>query len=258
MTTVYDDLAMVYDAWSQSDPAADPAADFYLDVARKEKGTIVELGVGTGRIALQLACEGKDIIGLDRSQRMLKACRIKAMNLGVKDRIHLLESDIRKFDLESPASLIYLPFRTFGHLLTQEDRLDMLNSVSRNLRDGGCFIFDHYVFNDTWAKSIDRKPRLMCTISSENGEARYVYDIYIYKYEQQLMECRIAIEDVDASGVLIQKRYIHFDFSWVTPAQVHELIAECGLILEALYGDFDGQKWTEKSENQIWVLRKSK
>ncbi len=72
------------------------------------------------------------------------------------------------------------------------------------------------------------------------------------------MDCRIAIEDVDASGVLIKKRYIQFDFSWITPVQVHELVKKSGFSIEALYGDFGGQKWTEESENQIWVLRKSK
>ncbi len=258
MTTVYDDLAFIYDAWLLADPSAEPTAEFYLDMARKESGTIVELGVGTGRIALQLASEGKKIIGLDISHRMLMTCRDKALELGVMDRINLVQSDIRQFDLESPASLIYLPFRTFGHLLTRDDRLNMLYSVSRNLCDGGRFIFDHYVFNESWARSNDRKPRLMCTMLSEDDVTRYVYDVYLYKYKQQLMDCRIAIEDVNASGVLIKKHYIQFDFSWITPAQVHELVSESGLIIEALYGDFDGQKWTEESKNQIWMLRKGK
>ena len=258
MSTVYDDLAFIYDAWSLADPAAEPTAEFYLDIARKESGIIVELGVGTGRIALQLACEGKKIIGLDISQHMLMICQNKALELGVIDRVHLVRSDIRQFDLASPASLIYLPFRTFGHLLTRDDRLNMLYSVDRNLCDGGRFIFDHYTFNESWARSNDRKPRLMCTIPYEDGGTRYIYDIYLYKYKQQLMDCRIAIEDVDASGVLRKRRYIQFDFSWITPAQVHELVAETGFNVEALYGDFDGQEWTEESENQIWVLRKRK
>ena len=176
MTTVYDDLAFIYDAWSLADPAAGPTSEFYLDMARKESGTIVELGVGTGRIALQLACEGKKVIGLDISQRMLMICQNKALELGVMDRIHLVQSDIRQFDLASPANLIYLPFRTFGHLLTRDDRLNMLYSVSRNLCDGGRFIFDHYAFNESWARSNDRKSRLMCTISSGDGGTMYIYD----------------------------------------------------------------------------------
>ncbi len=173
------------------------------------------------------------------------------------DRIHLVQTDIRQFDLASPVNLIYMPFRTFGHLLTRNDRLKMLFSVKRNLWDGGRFIFDHYTFNESWAKANDRKPRLMCTIPCGDGLTKYVYDIYLYKYAEQLMDCRIAIEDIDASGALIKKRYVQFDFSWITPGQVHELVEEAGFIIEAFYGDFDGQEWTEESENQIWVLRKS-
>ena len=59
MTTAYDHLSSIYDSWSLADPAAESTINFYLDIACKEKGTIVELGVGTGRIALQLACKGK-------------------------------------------------------------------------------------------------------------------------------------------------------------------------------------------------------
>ncbi|CCO22295.1 class I SAM-dependent methyltransferase [Maridesulfovibrio hydrothermalis] len=258
MAAIYDQLASIYDAWSQADPADSDSVEFYKKLGQSEQGIIVELGVGTGRIALELAVSGKNIIGIDISDNMLGICQDKARELGVSDRIHLITNDIREFDLPEPADLIYLPFRTVGHLLNQNDRLKLFRSVYRNLNVGGRFVFDHYMFSEHWAKSNERKQRLMCVIPCENKKFIYVHDIYLYDYENQIMDCRIIVENVDEVGLVTLKRYIAFSFSWVTIAQIQELINEVGFEVDDMLGEFNGNKWTEQSENQIWVLRKTK
>jgi len=258
MTAIYDQLASIYDAWSQADPACSDSAEFYKKIGHSENGVIAELGVGTGRIALELAISGKNIIGIDISENMLGICHDKARKLGVSERMHLITNDIRDFNLSEPADLIYLPFRTVGHLLTQNDRLKFFRSVYSNLKVGGRFVFDHYMFSERWAKSNERKQRLMCVIPCENNKFIYLYDVYLYDYEKQLMDCRIVVENVDEVGVVNSKRYIAFDFSWVTIAQIQELINAVGFRVDDLLGEFNGNKWTEQSENQIWVLRKPK
>lgn len=258
MTAIYDELSSIYDAWSQADPASSDSVEFYKNLGQSENGVIAELGVGTGRIALELAVSGKNIIGIDISDKMLEICHAKARKLGVSDRMHLITNDIRDFDLMEPADLIYLPFRTVGHLLTQNDRMKLFRSVYRNLKVGGRFIFDHYMFSERWAKSNERKQRLMCVIPNEDMKSTYVSDVYLYDYEKQLMDCRIVVENVDEVGVVNLKRYIKFDFSWVTIAQIQELIDAVGFHVDDLLGEFNGNKWTEQSENQIWLLRKTK
>jgi methylase of polypeptide subunit release factors len=76
----YDRIARLYDPWSRS--VVEDVA-FYVDEARRSGGPVVELGVGTGRIAVPTACAGIEVIGVDSSQRMLKVCAEQARLAGV-------------------------------------------------------------------------------------------------------------------------------------------------------------------------------
>ena len=76
----YDAIAALYDPWSRS---VTEDVDFYVAEARKAGGPVVELGVGTGRIAVPTARAGIPLIGVDSSQRMLDICRARAEEAGV-------------------------------------------------------------------------------------------------------------------------------------------------------------------------------
>jgi ubiquinone/menaquinone biosynthesis C-methylase UbiE len=71
----YDSIAGLYDPWSRS---VTEDVDFYVAEARKAGGPVVELGVGTGRIAVPTAQAGVPVIGIDSSERMLDVCRARA------------------------------------------------------------------------------------------------------------------------------------------------------------------------------------
>src|SRR3954470_22564204 len=91
--TEYDGLADVYDVWAESDLEAQPSLSFYVNLATSEPGEVVELGVGTGRIALEIARRGKSLLGVDVAARMLAECRRKAKALGALDRLRLIQAD---------------------------------------------------------------------------------------------------------------------------------------------------------------------
>ena len=66
----YDGLADIYDIWSQGDPAAAPSLTFYVECMSMNHGARVELGVGTGRIAIPVLKRGGSLTGVDISPRM--------------------------------------------------------------------------------------------------------------------------------------------------------------------------------------------
>jgi len=90
--TSYDDFAHHYDVWAPSE--VDDVA-FYVEQARASGGPVVELGVGTGRVAVPIARAGVRVIGIDMSAEMLERCRLQAEQAGVTDLIDLRLGDFR-------------------------------------------------------------------------------------------------------------------------------------------------------------------
>lgn len=258
MRIEYDGLADIYDPWSAADPAAASTLHFYTDICCQAKGTIVELGVGNGRIAVEVAetCN-KNVVGLDISDEMLARCRQKAKSRGVADLVELVNADFRAFCLGRRVALIIMPFRTFGHLLTRCDKLTALRQVYSHLVPGGRFVFDHYVFDENWARSHDGVPRLMCrSLDESTGRAEYVWDTYLYDFETRSMDCTITVEQVGVDGTVVLRRHHPLSFSWVEPDQVRRMLMEVGFEIEKLYGSFDRSPFDDKSKEQIWVVKR--
>ena len=133
----YDAIAELYDPWSAS---VVEDVGFYLDEARRSGGPVLELGVGTGRIAVPLAADGIRVIGVDSSRGMLDVCARRAALAGV-------ELDLRVGDLRDPpvsecVPLVICPFRSLLHMHADEDRLSVLGAAHDLLLPGGRFVFD--------------------------------------------------------------------------------------------------------------------
>ncbi|HEX2288206.1 MAG TPA: class I SAM-dependent methyltransferase, partial [Gaiellaceae bacterium] len=112
----YDAIAEVYDPWSRSVIEDVP---FYVAEARKAGGTIVELGVGTGRIAVPTAAAGIRVIGIDSSARMLELCRRHAETTGVAELLDLRLGDLSAPPVSERVRLVTCPFRAYLHLLDE-------------------------------------------------------------------------------------------------------------------------------------------
>lgn len=94
---------------------------FYVDLARRADGPLVELAVGNGRVAIPVATStGRRVIGIDFSPAMLELARVGAVEAGVD--LDLGEGDMRDLSIDQPAAQIYCPFRALFHLPTWSDR----------------------------------------------------------------------------------------------------------------------------------------
>src|SRR5579885_560500 len=147
-----------YDSWADRyddrPDAADADVAFYVGLAREADGPIVELAVGTGRVAIPVArATGKRVIGIDSSSGMLAQARARAGEAGAE--LDLREGDIRELHVEEPAALIYCPARSLLHLPTWADRRRCFERVAASLRPGGRFAWNAFAFDHRVAAAID-------------------------------------------------------------------------------------------------------
>lgn len=254
-TSEYDSLAEVYDEWILGDSAAKACEEFYLSFCEPYETPILELGIGTGRIGLLLAKSGKALIGIDSSKKMLERCSRKASDAGLSDRVQLFQRDLRDFNVTSEAELAIFPMRSIGHLLGTDYRRSVFESVHANLRPGGRFVFDHYVFDEQWARAHDRIPRLMYFGGAE-GQSLAIWDTYVYSFDAKRMDCCITIEELDERGLVTARRHCPLSFSWIEPSEISTLAEETGFAVESLWGDFSRTPFSADSCEQIWVLKK--
>src|SRR5262249_43055711 len=135
----YDAIALLYDRWSAG---VVEDVSFYVEEALAAGGPVVELGVGTGRIAIPVAAAGGDVIGGDSSPEMLAVWAAAAADAGVRDRLDLRVGDLRRPPVEERTLLVTCPFRAYLHLRSDVERLEALAAARQLLVPGGRLIFD--------------------------------------------------------------------------------------------------------------------
>ena len=129
--SAYDKIARVYDPWSVTVVEDVP---FYLAEAERFGGPVLELGVGTGRIAVPVAAAGFEVVGVDLSAGMLEVARETAALAGVE--LDLRHGDMRDPPVEGEFPLVTAPFRSLLHMETDADRRAVLRAVQRHLAPG--------------------------------------------------------------------------------------------------------------------------
>ena len=227
--SVYEAFAAIYDDWS-----ADMTADvpFYVELARESEGPLVELAVGNGRVAIPVAREtGRRVIGIDKSPAMLAQARERVAQAGVD--VDLREADMREFELDEPAGLVYCPFRSLGHVPTWADRRRVFERVHASLRAGGRFAWNFFVFDPSIAARIDGEWQ------EQNG-IRHRVDHF--KHDNRL---DVTLESGEAISLW-----------WLNRSEWEGLIEVAGFEVEALYGGFERQPFDESANEFVWVVRK--
>lgn len=223
----YDSWAAVYDAWGGSMP--DDVAH-YVRLAREAEGSIVELAVGTGRVAIPLVREtGKPVLGIDSSAAMLDIARERAVGLPLE----LRHGDMRDFELDEPAALVYVPGRSLLHLHGWQEKRAVFERVSRSLRPGGRFAFNAFVFSHAVASSLDGQTL------DQNG--------VVHSLHYAIGDNRV---DIVREGAATLRLW------WATRSEWEGLLDAAGLEVEALYGGFGKEPFTDESPEFVWVARK--
>jgi SAM-dependent methyltransferase len=231
--SAYDPIARLYDPWSSS---VIEDISFYVEEALAASGgPVVELGVGTGRIAIPTAIAGVQLIGVDSSPEMLAVCLERARKAGVADLLDLRLGDLRRPPVDEHVALVTCPFRAFLHLPTDEERLEALRAVRGLLQSDGRLVFDVFVpglddIEETDGRWIEREPGI---------DERADWD---------LAEQRLTLSVRGAGGASTMELW------WLEPERWHSLLAEAGFEVTACYGWFDRQPYSG-GEDSVWIAR---
>ena len=230
----YDAIAELYDPWSAS--VTEDVA-FYVEEARRAGGPVVELGVGTGRIAIPTAVAGIDVIGVDSSRGMLAVCAERARLAGVGARLDLRVGDLRKPPVRERVALVTCPFRSLLHMRDDGDRRRALGAARELLIPGGRLVFDVFApgsadIEETHGRWLEREPGIW---------ERADWDV-----ETKTLTLSVRGDTGEATMAL----------SWLAPHEWQELLEATGFEVEACYGWFDRTPYAG-GEDTVWVSKRS-
>jgi SAM-dependent methyltransferase len=221
-------FAVGYEQW-----AAHMTADvaFYGGLAREADGPVVELAVGDGRVAVPVAlATGRRVVGVDSSPAMLARGRVRARAAGVL--LDLRHGDMRELRLDEPAALIYCPFRALLHLPSWADRRLVFERVAASLRPGGRFAWNAFAFDYRVAALVD-------------GVRRELPAPHTVRYS-------VGDNRVD----IVRDGGARSSLWWATKNEWLGLIDVAGLEVEALYGGFGREPFTDRSSEYVFVVRR--
>ena len=234
---------------------------FYADLAMHARGSVLELGCGTGRILIRSAAAGATITGLDVSPLMLDACRRKVAALPpeVAVRITLIEDDMTSFDLGRTYALVTIPFRAFSHLITVEEQRACLERVSRHLEDDGELVFD--VFQPKPESLIDPHATDEVEDTPESplpggGTVRRTARRTAIDQIGQVIqvEFNYYIKDKDGN---VERLSETFPLRYYYRYELEHLLAREGFKVAAIYGWYDKSPLNDTPRDMIFVARKA-
>jgi ubiquinone/menaquinone biosynthesis C-methylase UbiE len=248
----YDDLAEIYDHWIASGgDLLKRNQQFYVDQYLSTDGPIVELGVGNGRILVEAALAGKNVIGIDSSVKMCELCQRKVDDASVSDRVKLLLGDFRSFELRQPASLISIPYDSIGHLAKILEIRRCLEHVFHQLRPRGHFIFDQLAPS----RQKDNKPFLRAAFDNGSGQKTLLW-CKVMPASHAYYEAQVWTETLGIRGLTTRRDVGKVRNMWLNPGQWHRLLEETGFIIETSMSDYDGTPLTQSCVCQIWIVRR--
>jgi SAM-dependent methyltransferase len=229
---------------------------FYRDAAREFGDPVLELGCGTGRITIALAEAGKRITGLDLSERMLERAVKKraALRVEARERLHLIQGDMARFDLGEKFRLVIIPFRPFQHLLEVRQQVDCLDCVRKHLAPGGRLILDVFQTDaERMHDPVHMREMLVTEYRTTDGrQVRITERVVAFHRAEQRNDVEMIFSIRHPDGR--QERLV---FAWTLRYffryEIEHLLARCGFRGSALYGNFDRTPIRDESPEMIFV-----
>ncbi len=215
--------------------------EFYENVARAIDGPLLELGVGSGRVAIPLAKAGYDVIGIDNSPSMLAEAQRTLDALGEIDgSLQLIEGDMTAFELEKGFGMVFCAANTFQHLLTTEEQVACVRSALRVLRPGGIFSMSiRSPVTVTW-EDADWAPMLMHWSRVDEATGDTVMKFCVEQPDPTRMVRRLTyIYDRVRPDGEVRRSVFPTELRYSTEDEIRLLLQHCGLRVTHVYGDYD-------------------
>jgi ubiquinone/menaquinone biosynthesis C-methylase UbiE len=249
----WDQYAAFYD-WENAQTVQRRDVAFWQRLAGAAEGGILELGCGTGRIAIPVAKQGTTLTGIDRSAPMLSRARAKAARARIGGRIRLVRGDITALPFRRRAfGLVMAPYGILQSLLRERDLADALASVARVLSKGGRFALDLVPDLPVWSEYTQRK-----TLSGRFG--RHARLTLIESVRQDHAR-KLTIFDQEYVQIRGRDRQLHrfsLAFRTLSVPQMARRVERAGFHVDAVLGDYDGGPWDPRADTWVMIARRQR
>jgi ubiquinone/menaquinone biosynthesis C-methylase UbiE len=246
----WDAYAPFYD-WENARTLGRRDVPFWQRLAAGVRGRVLELGCGTGRIALPLARAGVRLVGIDRSAPMLARAATRAKRLrptGGRRRLTLIRGDMRSLPFAAGRfACVIAAYGVLQSLLSERDLAATLASVSRVLDVGGLLAIDLVPDVPHWREYRDQvqmRGRLrggahLTLVESVRQEPRRRRTTFEQRY-------------VERRGRLVREHTFELTFRTLSVPEMRRRLARAGFTVRAVLGDYRGRAWDERAD--VWII----
>ncbi len=201
-------------------------------------GSALEIGVGTARVALELARVGVEVWGIDSSFHMLEEAREKLAKepSKVQKKVRLLEANMMDFDLNRIFPLVYIPSSTIQYCASKEEQIRCLRAVNRHLSKNGLLAFNLILPAATYSsnpKFIGKATRGDITIM------RFIF--YQLNRKEQTLEVTLLFE-IYKKGIMEKRFYDSSTVAVINKPDIVSLLEKTEFKVEKIYGSYEKSK----------------
>jgi SAM-dependent methyltransferase len=233
--TYGDRIADTYDELYAETLDTDRAVEALAELA--EGGPVLELAIGTGRLALPLSERGLEVHGIDVSERMVARLRAKPGG----DAIPVTMGDFAEVPVEREFALIFVAFNTLFGLLTQEDQVRCFVNVAKHLAEGGVFVVEAFVPD---LARFDRGQRAQVTQVDANS---VMFDASRHDPVEQRIDSQQVV--ISEDGTKLYPVSIRYAF----PSELDLMARLAGLELRERWGGWTREPFTVESSRHVSV-----
>ncbi len=234
--TYGDRVADVYDEWYKP---LDTAAEVALLAELAHGGRALELGIGTGRVAIPLAARGVEVHGIDASPAMVERMRAKPGG----EAIAVTIGDMADVPVDGRFALVFVVFNTFFQLYSQDTQLRCFANVADHLHPSGRFVIHAFVPDTSRVEAGQHLAVKEASLDRVRLDAS-VFDAQ----EQRLDTTQVRITE---DGI----RLVHAKLRFAWPPELDLMARLAGLTLEDRWATFDKQPFTGESAFHVSVYR---
>jgi SAM-dependent methyltransferase len=258
----WDDYAPFYD-WENARTFGRRDVPFWRNLALHAGGPILELGCGTGRIAIPLGRAGVPVVGIDRSEPMLARARARVRRGKLGDRVRLIRGDIRFLPFASVSAarangrngsrrgfgMVMAPYGMLQSLLRERDLAATLDAVHGVLQPGGTFGVELVADLPAWEEY-----RKRVSLKGWRGQRGGAHVTLVETVRQDRAK-RLTIFDqefTERRGKDRRSRQFSLTFRTLSVPQMVRRLEKAGFEVTALLGDYRGGPWDPRAE--VWMI----
>jgi len=236
--------------------------DFYRALAAEATSrsqAVLEVACGTGRVAIRLAQDGADVVGLDLSPAMLTVAREKSSGLS---NVRWMQGDMRSCDLDETFGLAIIPGHSFQNILEAEDQVSTLASIRRHLVPEGLLVVHLDQPELDWLGDLagDQAGVFEMTdqfVHPRTGQHVRTLQAWSYEHATQTAISHKIWEELGPDGHVVDRLdrgaiRLHVVFRF----EMEHLLARAGFAVEAVYGDFHQRELRNDSSEMVWMAKR--